>query len=61
MTEITCVSPIDGSVYASRPAETADAMRARIAKARTAQAEWRKRPLASASRWSRRASRASTG
>jgi acyl-CoA reductase-like NAD-dependent aldehyde dehydrogenase len=46
MTEITCVSPIDGSVYASRPAATADAVLARVTKARAAQKAWRRRPLA---------------
>jgi acyl-CoA reductase-like NAD-dependent aldehyde dehydrogenase len=46
MTEITCVSPVDGSIYATRPAEVAASVRAKLAKARTAQRAWAKRPLA---------------
>jgi acyl-CoA reductase-like NAD-dependent aldehyde dehydrogenase len=45
MTDIQCVSPIDGSVYASRPAETAEAVRARLGVARRAQKDWAARPL----------------
>ncbi len=45
MTEITCVSPVDGSVYATRPAEAADSVRTKLAKARAAQKAWAKRPL----------------
>jgi acyl-CoA reductase-like NAD-dependent aldehyde dehydrogenase len=46
MTEITCISPIDGSVYATRPAATLDAARDRLALARRAQKAWGTRPLA---------------
>ncbi len=43
---ITCISPVDGSVYATRPAEAAGSVRAKLAKARAAQKAWAKRPLA---------------
>ena len=43
---ITCISPIDGSVYAQRPALSYAAAQAAVAKARTAQADWTARPLA---------------
>jgi acyl-CoA reductase-like NAD-dependent aldehyde dehydrogenase len=43
---ITCISPVDGSVYATRPAEAADSVRTKLAKARAAQKAWAKRPLA---------------
>jgi acyl-CoA reductase-like NAD-dependent aldehyde dehydrogenase len=43
---ITCISPVDGSVYATRPAEAADSVRTKLAKARAAQKSWAKRPLA---------------
>jgi H+-translocating NAD(P) transhydrogenase subunit alpha len=46
MTVIRCISPIDGSTYASRPAEPAEAVRARLAVARAAQKDWAARPLA---------------
>jgi len=42
---ITCISPIDGSVYAQRPALSYAAAQAAVAKARTAQADWAARPL----------------
>ncbi|MBA3324298.1 MAG: aldehyde dehydrogenase family protein, partial [Rhodobacteraceae bacterium] len=42
---ITCVSPIDGSVYATRPAESVDAVRSRLDRARAAQRDWARRPL----------------
>lgn len=45
MAEIICISPIDGSVYATRAVESAEGVRARLAAARSAQREWRKRPL----------------
>jgi acyl-CoA reductase-like NAD-dependent aldehyde dehydrogenase len=45
MTDITCVSPVDGSVYASRPAESAASVRARLGAARAAQRAWAARPL----------------
>ena len=46
MTTITCISPVDGSVYASRPAATRDEIDGRLATARTAQRKWAARPLA---------------
>lgn len=45
MPDITCVTPIDGSVYATRPAETAAAVRPRLAAARKAQKAWAALPL----------------
>jgi acyl-CoA reductase-like NAD-dependent aldehyde dehydrogenase len=46
MAEITCISPVDGSVYATRPVETAESVRRRLRAARAAQGEWAARPLA---------------
>lgn len=43
---IKCISPIDGSVYAERPAMDQDAARALVATTRTAQKTWAARPLA---------------
>lgn len=43
---IQCISPVDGSVYAERPALTLDAAKAAAARARAAQAGWAERPLA---------------
>ena len=34
MGEITCISPVDGSVYATRPTEAAESVRERLAAAR---------------------------
>lgn len=45
MTDITCISPIDGSLYATRPAEPIGSVRDRLARARTAQRAWAARPL----------------
>jgi len=42
---IRCVSPIDGSVYAERPALTLDAARAAVADARRAQSAWAERSI----------------
>lgn len=42
---LTCISPIDGSVYMERPALSRDAAEARVAAARAAQPEWAARPL----------------
>ncbi|GLQ34174.1 aldehyde dehydrogenase [Amylibacter marinus] len=42
---ITCISPIDGSVYATRETLTKSASQARVASARQAQAEWAARPI----------------
>jgi acyl-CoA reductase-like NAD-dependent aldehyde dehydrogenase len=46
MNQITCISPVDGSVYATRPVETVDAVRAKLALARAVQRRWAARPLA---------------
>ncbi|MEM6666369.1 MAG: aldehyde dehydrogenase family protein [Pseudomonadota bacterium] len=46
MTTIQCTSPVDGSVYAERPAATPSEAQAAIARARAAQKDWRSRPLA---------------
>ena len=45
MTMIRCVSPVDGSVYAERPALSLDAAKAVVAGARKAQKAWARRPL----------------
>lgn len=45
MTMIRCVSPVDGSVYAERPALSLDEAKAVVAGARKAQKAWAKRPL----------------
>jgi acyl-CoA reductase-like NAD-dependent aldehyde dehydrogenase len=45
MTMIQCISPVDGSVYAERPAMTTDAAAELVARARKAQKSWAKRPL----------------
>ncbi|MFW2543101.1 aldehyde dehydrogenase family protein [Primorskyibacter sp. 2E107] len=42
---LDCISPIDGSVYASREVMALDAARDKIADMRTAQAAWAARPL----------------
>jgi acyl-CoA reductase-like NAD-dependent aldehyde dehydrogenase len=46
MSDIVCISPIDGREFARRPAATDSAIDAALTAARTAQAEWRRRPLA---------------
>ena len=61
MGEITCISPVDGSVYATRPVEAVDGVRARLAAARAAQKAWAARPLAERIELVRRAWRGSTG
>ncbi len=43
---IKCISPIDGSVFAERPAATLEEARGVVAKARAAWAAWAARPLA---------------
>lgn len=43
---LTCISPIDGSVYVSREAEDLDQAMATVAAARTAQSAWAARDLA---------------
>ncbi|MDD2868679.1 aldehyde dehydrogenase family protein [Neomegalonema sp.] len=45
-TILTCVSPVDGSVYAERPAASRAEAEAAVARARKAQAAWAARPLA---------------
>jgi acyl-CoA reductase-like NAD-dependent aldehyde dehydrogenase len=45
MTVIRCVSPVNGEVYAERPALAPDEALAAVARARAAQAEWARRPL----------------
>lgn len=45
MSMIQCISPVDGSVYAERPALTLDAAKAVVDRARKAQKSWAKRPL----------------
>lgn len=42
---IKCISPIDGSVYAERPALSMEAAEASVANAKIAQKEWARRPL----------------
>jgi acyl-CoA reductase-like NAD-dependent aldehyde dehydrogenase len=46
MSDITCISPVDGSVYATRPVEAIDIVRGKLATARKAQKAWAARPLA---------------
>ncbi|WP_445679965.1 aldehyde dehydrogenase family protein [Radicibacter daui] len=48
---IRCISPVDGSVYAERPVAGAPAVDAALKKARAAQAEWKKQPLAVRARY----------
>ena len=45
MTVIQCISPIDGSVYAERPAMPLDAARDVVSRARAAQKSWARRPV----------------
>ena len=45
MSTITCISPIDGSVYAERPALTPEAAKAAVDRAKAAGAAWAARPL----------------
>ncbi len=46
MTMLQCISPIDGSVYAERPALPREAALQAVARARAAQTDWAARPLA---------------
>ncbi|MCA3670212.1 MAG: aldehyde dehydrogenase family protein, partial [Methylobacterium sp.] len=46
MTDITCISPIDGAEVARRAIASAAEIAAALAAARAAQAEWRHVPLA---------------
>lgn len=45
MTMIQCISPIDGSVYAERPAMSLEAAAEAVGRARKAQKAWARRPL----------------
>jgi acyl-CoA reductase-like NAD-dependent aldehyde dehydrogenase len=45
MTMIQCISPVDGSVYAERPALSLEAAKEAGFRARRAQKEWARRPL----------------
>ncbi|TWF54415.1 aldehyde dehydrogenase family protein [Neorhizobium alkalisoli] len=45
MTIIQCISPVDGSVYAERPAMPYEEASAAVGRARKAQKAWAKRPL----------------
>lgn len=45
MSVIQCISPVDGSVYAERPASSFEDAKAAIARVRKAQKAWAKRPL----------------
>ncbi len=44
--KITCISPVDGSVYASRPVASKKTIAATFATARAAQEKWKRLPLA---------------
>jgi len=46
MSKLTCISPIDGSVYAEREAQSAEALANAIDKAREAQRQWAAQPIA---------------
>jgi len=45
MTMITCVSPVNGEVYAERPALSFEAATDAVTRARKAQKDWARRPL----------------
>ncbi|RWX78517.1 aldehyde dehydrogenase family protein [Neorhizobium lilium] len=45
MSMIQCISPVDGSVYAERPAMSEQAAREAVSRARQAQKSWARRPL----------------
>jgi acyl-CoA reductase-like NAD-dependent aldehyde dehydrogenase len=45
MSEIRCISPVDGSVYVTRPAEPVESVRGRLGLARAAQKAWAAVPL----------------
>jgi acyl-CoA reductase-like NAD-dependent aldehyde dehydrogenase len=44
--QITCISPVDGSVYASRPVASKKTIAATFAAAHAAQDKWKRLPLA---------------
>lgn len=43
---LKCISPVDGSVYVERPLATGEQARAAVRRARAAQVEWKKIPVA---------------
>ena len=45
MTSLKCISPIDGSVYAERPLQSAAQVSAMLSKARQAQRDWARLPV----------------
>ena len=45
MSTLTCISPVDGSVYAERPALAKGAAEAALGRARNAQVDWAARPI----------------
>ncbi|MBL4727680.1 MAG: aldehyde dehydrogenase family protein, partial [Rhizobiaceae bacterium] len=45
MTKLTCISPIDGSVFAERDVDSRSDVDARLAAAREAQKAWAERPV----------------
>ncbi len=45
MSTLTCISPIDGSVFATRETLTAEAAQKAIGRAQAAQSKWAARPL----------------
>ncbi|MEM6825630.1 MAG: aldehyde dehydrogenase family protein, partial [Pseudomonadota bacterium] len=45
MTRLTCISPIDGSVYAQRESQDLEAARRAVSRAREAQSAWSARPI----------------
>ncbi|MFD1747011.1 aldehyde dehydrogenase family protein [Rhizobium helianthi] len=45
MTMIQCISPVDGSIYAERPAMSFEAAAEAVQRSRRAQKDWAKRPL----------------
>ncbi|WP_337267019.1 aldehyde dehydrogenase family protein [Oryzifoliimicrobium ureilyticus] len=45
MTMIECISPVDGSLYAERPALTLEAAHQAVARAKASQKHWARRPL----------------
>ncbi len=46
MPTLTCISPVDGSVFAERETDTPAALEAMLDKARAAQRDWARRPVA---------------
>src|SRR5207253_8337789 len=50
MPEIVCISPVDGREVVRRAASSAAEIEAAVAAARTAQAEWRRVPVAEGGR-----------